>query len=179
MATAESIMRPINVKLGKNRVIIDCILSCGFYWIYWVYLTWKQIMKSDSSSRYYPVWHTLALLVPIYGLFVMYRHFKKIKELEDAIETEHPVSPGSALGLLILASIFWSISARVPNLIATLILDIIGIAIIMMVLVSVQGNLNRYWEHVLGKEPGEARIGIGEVIIVLLGLLVWSTYLWY
>ena len=179
MVSGELISIPSNVKLGQNRIILDCILSSGFYWVYWFYLTWKQIMKADNSGRYYPVWHTLALFVPIYGLFVMYRHFKKIKELEDAIETKHPVSPGSALGLFILASIFWSISASVPNLIATLILDIIGIAIIMMVLVSVQGNLNRYWEHVLSKEPAEARIGVGEVIIVLLGLLFWSAYLWY
>jgi len=56
------------------------------------------------------------------------------------------------------------------------VLDIIGVALLVVFFVSSQSNLNSYWEHTKGTRLRDARIGIGEVIFVLLGLGLWATY---
>jgi hypothetical protein len=157
-----------NVKLRRGRVALACVLSAGLYIFYWFYITWKQL-KVTTNDRHYPLWHTLALLVPIYGLFVLYRHLDTIKRLQDIAEIKPTINPGRLLILFIIAGVLqfrWNLTW-----------DIIGLLLLALFLIATQSNLNVYWEYIHGTKLREARIGVGEIVIVLLGLTVWATYL--
>ena len=65
----------VKVKLSKNRVALDTILSSGLYMFYWFYLTWKQL-KEETGRHHQPVGHALALLIPIYAWVIIHRHFQ-------------------------------------------------------------------------------------------------------
>ena len=80
MASMESIQA--SVRLGKGRVILDCVLSAGLCVFYWFYLTWKQLQE-ETGNPHRPVWHALGLIVPFYMWFVVNRHLKTVKELQD------------------------------------------------------------------------------------------------
>jgi len=173
-AVIESIQS--NVRLGRNRVLLDCVLSSSFYIFYWFYLTWKQIGEA-TGNPHRPVWHALGLFVPIYGWFVVHRHLRTIKELQDTAGIKTTINAGNLLALFIIANILTGILIRLENMAVVLVLDIISVALIIVFLVRSQNNLNSYWEHTKGRQLTEARIGVGEVIFVLLGLLYWVSYL--
>ena len=164
-----------SVKLGRGRVALDCVLSSSLYIFYWFYLTWKQL-KEATGNPHRPVWHALALLVPIYSWFVLYRHLKTIKELQDKAEIKPSLNIGGLLIIYIIANVLMFQSIRWEGMTA-LVLDIISVVLMTAFLLGAQNNLNRYWEHVKGTQVREARIGIGEIIFVLLGLLYWASYL--
>jgi len=174
MAVMESIQA--NVKLGRNRVLLDCVLSSSFYMFYWFYLTWKQLGEA-TGNPHRPVWHALGLLVPIYGWFVVHRHLRTIKELQDTAGIKTTLNIGNLLTLFIIANILAYITIRLESMAVVLVLDIISVALFAIFLIWSQNNLNIYWEHTKGRQLAEARIGVGEVIFVLFGLLYWVSYL--
>ena len=174
MATIEAIQA--NVKLGRNRIILVCVLSASFYIFYWFYLTWKQL-RDVTGERHYPVWHAFALGVPIYGWFVVHRHLRTIKELQDKADIKTTLNIGTLMTLFIIGNVLAMGVARLEIVAVALVLDIISVLLFAFVLVRSQNNLNSYWEHIKGRQLAEARIGIGEVVFVLLGLAYWAMYL--
>lgn len=52
-------------------------------------------------------------------------------------------------------------------------LKIISIAIVAGLLTQVQSNLNQYWASVAKETLVDARIGVGEAIFGLIGILLW------
>ena len=172
MTSVESI--ETRVRLGRGRIALDCILSSAFYLFYWFYITWKQL-KEETGNPHRPVWHALGLLVPIYGWFIVNRHLRTIKELQDKAEIKPSLNPGRLLTLFIVSNVLQAQSASWEGM-TTLVLDIIGVALMVIFLVLSQRNLNTYWEHTKGTELAEARIGIGEVVFVVLGLAYWALY---
>lgn len=175
MVSTESVVA--RVKLGTSRVLLDCVLSASLYIFYWFYLTWKQL-RDATDKPHYPVWHALALFVPIYGWFVVYRHLRTIKELQENANLKTSLSIAPLMTLFIIANILALQVARLEVMPVVLVLDIISVALFTVCLVWSQSNLNSYWEHIKGKQLAEARIGVGEGIFVLLGLVYWSMYLW-
>ena len=172
MTSMESI--ETRVRLGRGRIALDCVLSSGFYVFYWLYLTWKQL-KEATGNPHYPVWHALGLFVPIYGWFVVYRHLRTIKELQDKVEIKPSLNVGGLL-IIIISNVLAFQTIRWEGMVA-LVLDIISVAFILVFLVASQNHLNHYWENIKGRQLAEARIGVGEVIFVLLGLVYWAMYL--
>lgn len=79
-----------------------------------------------------------------------------------------------AVGLIDAAILnFWTQTIYDPIVLLSFV--IISTVAIMWLLASTQNNINRYWESVLfTKSPIRARIGIGEVIFVVVGLLMWT-----
>jgi hypothetical protein len=53
------------------------------------------------------------------------------------------------------------------------VLDLLSIGLVVGLLLHVQGNLNRYWASLTDRRVINARIGVGEVIVGLIGVLVW------
>ena len=159
------------VRLSIGRVIIVSILSFGLYFVYWLYLTWKQL-EPETRDDHYPVWHTLTLFIPIYGLFRIHRHMSVIKDLSIGVNVVTSVAPGWIVIVVILIGSLDTASTYVVSGVA-LLLNGISIAMTTTILVSAQSTLNRYWEQVKGVELQTARLGVGEVIFVLLGLLAW------
>lgn len=72
---------PLRNLISTRRIALLTVLSGGLYIFYWFYITWKQYhdhFKADDNA--YPVWHALALLVPVYGAFRTRAHMRAYKE---------------------------------------------------------------------------------------------------
>ena len=161
------------VRISTGRVILVTFLSAGFYLVYWFYLTWKQL-ASETTEEHYPVGHALSLLVPIYGLFRMHAHVRVIGELAARQGITSTLAPGLAVVLLVVSSaLAWS-SIRITDNVVLIILSILSTVVTTTLVVTAQGGLNRYWEKVrLPDSLTDARVGVGEVVFVILGIISW------
>jgi uncharacterized membrane protein len=155
------------------------IISYGLYLFYWFYLTWKQY-RDHTKEEAYPLWHTLSLLVPIYGLFRMHAHTKVFKELMTSQGLVTTIAPWLAVVAVVVISGLDGSSFRLSlgemtqaNAVSMAVLDVLSIAIIIWLLRHVQGNLNSYWHHVSAGQLLDARIGVGEVVFAGIGILLW------
>ena len=160
------------VRLGTGRVALLSILSFGLYVFWWFYITWKQL-ASETREEHFPVWHALTLFVPIYNLFRMHRHVSVINGLAIGVGLTASLSSGLAVVLWALSSGLDTSSLRVSDVGIAAIMGVISVALTTTLIVYVQGTLNQYWYDAKGPNLREARIGIGEVIFVLFGILAW------
>jgi hypothetical protein len=78
-------------------------LTFGLYTFYWLFNTWRQIKRDDGDAGKNPVGHTVAMLVPIYGLFRLHAHMRTIVELVRSFGGHTTLSPGTCVVLWILA----------------------------------------------------------------------------
>ena len=160
------------VRINTDRVIFASLLSAGLYLVYWFYLTWKQL-ATETNERHYPVWHALTLLVPLYSLYRMHEHARVIRELAAHKSITSTVAPGLAVVLLGLsAALDWS-SFRVTDYATLIVLSIVTTLLTTTLIVTAQGGLNRYWERVWPDTLTDARVGVGEVVLVGVGLIIW------
>ena len=155
------------------------VLSYGLYLFYWLYLTWKHY-RDHARDEAYPVWHALTLFVPIYGLFRTHAHARVFKELMTGRGMATTIAPGWAVGAVMISSALDWNSFRVSlgpitqsAAIGIAVLDGISIAIVAWLLMHLQNNLNEYWTEVSSRRFLDARIGVGEVIFPVLGVLIW------
>ena len=165
------------------RIVIMSVLTYGLYLFYWFYLTWKHY-RSHTNQEAYPVWHALTLLVPIYGFFRTHAHVRTYKELMTTAGVLTTLSPGLAVVLIIISSALdWaSTSATFSGEVTrdlyafVTLITLISIGIVMGLILQVQNNLNMYWNSLRQAqliEPVAARIGVGEVLFGILGVLIW------
>ena len=163
------------VLISGNRVVIASLLSGGIYLFYWFYVTWKHMSpETENPEDNYPVWHALTLFVPVYGLFRMHAHVRTINELAFRHRIPETFAPGLAVLLLVLSyALNWA-SFGVTNYVATIAVSIIDAALVTALMKMAQGVLNQYWEKTF--PPGSlryARIGVGEVTWVIVGIFFW------
>ena len=160
------------VRINASRVILVSVLSGGLYLLYWFYLTWKQL-ASETHEQHYPVWHALTLSVPVYGLFRMHAHVRVIGEVARRQGITSTMAPGLAVALLLVSSaIGWS-SIRITDTAALIVLSIISTVVSATLIVTAQADLNRYWKIRWPDSLTDARVGVGEVVFVILGIILW------
>jgi hypothetical protein len=80
-------------------------LTFGLYAFYWLFSTWKQLKQEQDDPAKHPFWHTLAMLVPIYGLFRFHAHMRAIRDLTRAAGASTNLSPGLALVLWVVLNV--------------------------------------------------------------------------
>lgn len=182
-------VRVLPYYLSPTRILVMAVLSFGLYLLYWFYLTWKQY-RDHTGREAFPVWHALTLLVPIYGLFRTHAHVRSFKELMENSGVANTLSPGWAVGLVALSGVLDAISFNVSGgffsleeisqgtSLAVALVDALSITVVAGLLLQLQGNLNRYWGGLTHVSSGEisltnARIGVGEIILLVIGLLAW------
>ena len=160
------------VRIGLGRVILVTILSAGLYLFYWFYLTWKQL-AGETRGDHRPVWHALTLFVPVYSLFRMHRHVRIIEELLAGKSLPTSLSAGTAVVLLIVANVLSWTQLGISNWAGGVVISVLGTIITTALITLTQEGLNKYWESVKGSDLTDARIGVGEVVFVVLGLVAW------
>jgi hypothetical protein len=147
------------------------VLSYGSYLFYWFYLTWKQY-RDHTRTEAYPVWHALALSVPIYGLFRTHAHMRSFKKLMLEAGLSNTISPGWAVVLVLISSALdWA--PFKGSLMLFFIPTFISIAAVAGLLLQVQGNLNRYWTSLGNVRLTDAGVGVGEIVLGVTGVLLW------
>lgn len=172
-------------RVSSNRVLLLTVVSFGSYLFYWFYLTWKQ-HRDHTQTQAFPIWHALTLFVPIYGLFRTHAHMRSFKELMLNAGLYPTISAGGAVGVVLISSALdWTtfqltggFTTSVQEMsqgtaVVTAILSMISIALVAGLLVHVQSNLNGYWAAAANENLVNARIGIGEVVFSIIGILFW------
>ena len=167
--------------ISIGRIILLSVVSGGFFWIFWMYRTWKQY-RDYTGATAYPVWHALTQFVPIYGWFRFYAHCEVYKTLME----EHGIGNSLKLVPIIVVTVVAAtgISQQVGFIGLNedkaqeywLMLDIIkwvAFVVLTTVLCWIQTNINRYWASVDGALAARARIGKGEILVVVIGILVY------
>lgn len=156
------------------------VLSWSLYLVYWLYITWKHY-RDYTGEEVFPVWHALTQLVPIYGLFRVHAHARSFKELMTSANVETTISAGGVVFAVVIFDVLGWQETRLgfgeitEGVALTLtIMDIISVIIVAWLLLHLQGNLNRYWDSLVGATASDARIGVGEVIFAVLGVLFWA-----
>ena len=166
------------LHIALPRIILLTILSYGLYALYWTYITWKQY-RDHTGETAYPVWHALAQFVPIYGWFRFYAHVMAYKNLMENQGTQNSLRPVPIMGIVVWATLLTVfINATVPYSLVSTILDLISILMAIVVLCWMQFNINRYWATLywtsIDSSPARhARIGIGEVLLTIPGVIIW------
>ena len=170
-------------RLSLTRVLLMSVLTHGIYLLYWFYLTWKQY-RDHTRTEVFPVWHALTLLVPIYGLFRIHSHMRSYKDLMLDAGLATTISAGWAVVMVIVIGALdgaafqagggFSLSEiTLGDAMLITILDIISITIVAALIVGVQGNLNEYWNSLQNATLDNARVGVGEVVFGVIGVLLW------
>jgi len=170
------------------NLILLSILSFGIYEIYWFYRNWKHL-KVHKNLNINPGWRTVGLLVPIYGIILIYRQFKDIDELLLKAKCKkffYELSPGGAT----LSYVFFNfLSARISNLpmkytqitptglLAVMIFEIVFFLIAVWVLVDVQKMLNEFWEKEQPHFAIRTKFTNKEIAILLIGGVFWTIFL--
>ena len=160
------------VQISIGRVLALSVVSLGLYFLYWLFFTWKQL-ANETQDLHYPVWHALAFLVPVYGLFRIHRHMTVIRDLAVGKGVDTPLEPGLAM---VLAGLWWILAfAGVGGLSVSvaILINIVALALIAVLAVWAQATLNRYWWRVKGTDLLEVPFGRMEKVIVAIGLLNW------
>lgn len=183
--------QPYGYHLSTPRIFALSLISFGLYLFYWVYRTWDQY-REHTGANVYPVWHALAMLVPIYGWFRFYAHCKAYRDLMEERGVPHDLKMAPILVILIIATAAWS---PVPtqwlntywgedgiSVIIDLILDVgslVGMLVATVMVCRVQANFNRYWAAVDGELANRARLGRGAMVLAALGVILWFTIAGY
>ena len=117
----------------------------------------------------------------MYGYFRVHAHARSFKELMTDAAVPTTINPGWAVAALVLYSVVNTQSARLgfdeitegAALVLALI-DVFSVVIVVGLLLHLQGNLNRYWDSLMGVTAESARIGASEVIVAGIGMFVWA-----
>lgn len=172
-------LQTLPFKISLRRVIVMSILSYGLYIFYWFYLTWRQY-RDHTNSKVFPVWHTLALLVPIYAWFQIYAHIRSFNELMDKAGLSDTIKWGLAVTLFAISnSLDWqSLQASFgettqDTVVLITIFNVLSIAVTTLLLFYLQGKLNRYWSSLTNVTLVDTKRGVGEVVFAVIGVLFW------
>ena len=182
---------PYGNHISAPRIFVLSVVSFGLYLFYWLYRTWEQY-RQHTGANVYPVWHALAMLVPVYGWFRFYAHCKAYRDLMEERGVAHNLRMAPILVILIIATAAWS---PVPTqwlnnyfgesgiaVMIDLILDVVslvGMLVATAVVCRIQGNFNRYWASIDGELANRARLGRGAMVLAALGLILWFTIAGY
>ena len=90
VAVGESDIRPRPPWL----VALLEFLSENLYEIWWYGRSWWELQRARNDPSMRPVWHALAIYVPIYGLFRLHAHYRVLNETASGAGATDRVSPG-------------------------------------------------------------------------------------
>ena len=167
------------VRYSLWRVGILTLLSFGFYYFYWMYVSWKHLAAEMPGKEFHPFWHLMSQFVPIYNFVVLYQHFRTIKEVQGREGVESNLVPGLAVVLSVVAAFFFAIVYQLPDraVVLWVILSFIAIIGEGILVIWGQRNLNKYWERPGAPPVRSAGTGPGEIIITAVGGMITGLFL--
>lgn len=159
------------LMIGMTRVVVLSVLVSGPYLMYWLYVTWKQL-QSETNDVHYPLWHALTMLIPIYGLFRLYKHMDVIRGLASRAGLP-AFNPGMAVFLISLNMLLGFSSTEAVNLLWVLVLKVISVSLVATNIVWGQSALNAYWSHARGVNVYYLPMRRIEVGFAVIGTVIW------
>lgn len=160
------------VLISRSRIVVLSVVTSGLYFLYWLYITWRQL-QTETRDVHYPVAHAFTMLVPIYGLFRLHKHVGVMQNLALRAEIEISLTPALAVVLVGLYVVLGFVSTSLQGFTGLLVLNLIRFSLITTTMILAQSTLNAYWKRSRGPSLQNAPIGAGERAIIFLGLTYW------
>jgi hypothetical protein len=87
--------RPPTWRAVQSPWLVAALVIATFnlYAMWWLGRTWSQLKQEDQDQGKHPVWHVLAILVPIYGYFRFHAHMRTIANLAATPEAGATLNP--------------------------------------------------------------------------------------
>jgi len=84
-------------RVAQSPLLIAALVVATFnlYALWWLGRTWWQLKQEDGDATKRPVWHALAMLVPIYGYFRFHAHMRTIVGIAATPEARAILGPGT------------------------------------------------------------------------------------
>jgi hypothetical protein len=161
-------------RVVQNPWLVGALVFATFdlYAFWWLGRTWWQIKQEDGDSGKHPVWHALAMLVPIYGYLRFYAHMRSIVAIAATPEARAALSPGP--GAMTVAWIIVNLLASTTSLVpAPIWVSILASGLGAALIGYAQSGLNAAWLSL----PGGARRGASHPLHWALLLLGFGIYL--
>jgi hypothetical protein len=143
----------------------------GLYVIFWVGLNWAESKRQLRDDRMYPVWHALAMLVPIYSFFRFHANFRVMNELLDTTRAEHRVRPMLAIATFILASLL--VAVPIEDRVLQTLNMMAAIGALSWIIHHGQTGMNAYWDATPHTKTVE-NVKLWERLLVAFGAFLWS-----
>jgi hypothetical protein len=67
--------------------------TLNLYVLWWLGRTWWQLKQEDGDAGKQPIWHVLAMLIPIYGYFRFHAHMRTIAQVAATPDVRGAMSP--------------------------------------------------------------------------------------
>ncbi|MDA0264302.1 MAG: hypothetical protein O3A93_08035 [Chloroflexi bacterium] len=175
---------PTGYFISANRIISLMVLTFGLYLVYWLYLTWRHY-RDHTGENVFPVWHSLTLIIPIYGLFRIHAHMRIYKEMMTNPGLASTISPGWAVAVVAVSMLLENLSLEVTGgwtttsysfgaAVVSALITVVSITLVTGLLVRVQGNMNHYWSSLTNVQIVPSKLRVGEVIFSVVGLMAWA-----
>jgi hypothetical protein len=127
--------------------LLTCI-TFNLYFVYWAFMTWREIKSERDDSRMRPFWHALAFVVPLYSLVVAYQHARAIRDLAPHRGSRLRMRPWLWTAALLAADLLLIVLLLAPTSYLELIL---GSMVPMVVMIAWgQLALNAAWQGLPG-----------------------------
>lgn len=144
--------------------------SFGVYVPFWVGLHWAEMKRELQDDRMYPVWHAIAMLVPIYSFFRFHANFRVLNELLSQTRSGHRVRPMLAVATFVMVSIL--ISVPVEDMTVMTLNLVAGVAAVSWVISHGQAGMNAYWDARPERQTTSA-IKVWERLLIPFGAAMW------
>jgi hypothetical protein len=145
----------------------------NLYALWWLGRTWWQLKQEDKDAGKRPIWHVLAMLVPIYGYFRFHAHMRTIRSLARTPAAQEIVSPLAMTTAWIVINLLGAVALR-PDEPAWLVL--LSSVLCGALFGYAQHGLNAAWLSLPGPKVS-ARIRLVHWIVLILGTFWYGIYL--
>ena len=154
-------------------VAVLTIVSLGSYFALWMAVTWFEIKRELKSADMHPVWHGLALLVPIYGFYRVHAHYQHISALitKSGVKNQRVAVDRTVGGLIVLTAMETLGAVGVLPLLITAPFATFWVTLI---LVNGQSALNAYWEAGSSETVGSGPHGLEWWVSLGAGGILWT-----
>lgn len=159
-------------KFPIKKLIILSILTLGIYNYYWFYRNWKYI-KEETKKDISPILRTIGLLIPIYNIWLVYDQFRAIIQLANKKKIKTKYFP-ITLTLTFIFFSYWGALSRIGGSPQEYPIKILlFFPLILLPLICIQKYFNLYWDKTQ-KLPIRTDFSGGEVILIIVGIILWS-----
>ena len=96
----------------QSPLLVAALVFATFnlYALWWLGRTWWQLKQEDGDAGKRPIWHVLAMFVPIYGYFRFYAHVRAIVNVAATPEARAVLSPATMTVAWIMINLLSGVS---------------------------------------------------------------------